>query len=319
MSIVDKIIELMNQKKITQKQLTDFLGVDKSIFSQWKSGKNQSYMKYTSQIADFLGVQEYYLTSDDLKLNFTLHEFDEDDYVIKCPECGYDYTHFEGIKPVDFANQKSYGIALEFTCEAGHTFYLIIDSYKGNTYAVFTDENCVDYTPVRIESESSPVSLQQIWQAENITKYRTLDEYGKKAVDDLLNTEYERCTYVEEEETITLPFSLLKASAGLGDYLFDENFEEIEVKDTPLANQADFVIEVDGDSMLPRFKNGDKVFVKGQQNIDIGDIGIFIIDSCGYIKQAGDGELISLNPKYPNVELHEYSDVRCIGKVIGKV
>lgn len=157
------------------------------------------------------------------------------------------------------------------------------------------------------------------YETQHIKKYRTLDEYGKKAVDDLLDTEYERCTYVEEEDTITLPFSLLKASAGLGDYLFDENFEEIEVEGTTLANQADFVIEVDGDSMLPKFENGDKVFVKGQQNIDFGDIGIFIIDGCGYIKQVGEGELISLNPDYPNVELHDYNDIKCIGKVIGKV
>ena len=152
-----------------------------------------------------------------------------------------------------------------------------------------------------------------------IKKYRELDTHGKKIVDLVLDEEYERCTYVEEEDTITLPFSLLKASAGLGDYLFDENFEEIEVEDTTLANQADFVIEVDGDSMLPKFENGDKVFVKGQQNIDVGDFGIFIIDGCGYIKQVGNGELISLNSEYPNIELHDYNDVKCIGKVIGKV
>ena len=30
-------------------------------------------------------------------------------------------------------------------------------------------------------------------EKETIKKYRTLDEYGKKAVDDLLDTEYERC------------------------------------------------------------------------------------------------------------------------------
>lgn len=61
MSIIDKICDLMNYKKITQKQLTDYLGLDKSTFSQWKSGKNQSYLKYISQIADFLNVPEYYL------------------------------------------------------------------------------------------------------------------------------------------------------------------------------------------------------------------------------------------------------------------
>ena len=93
MSIIDKICDLMNYKKITQKQLTDYLGLDKSTFSQWKSGKNQSYLKYISQIADFLNVPEYYLKSEDLKLNFIPHELD-DEYIIECPVCGYDCTDY---------------------------------------------------------------------------------------------------------------------------------------------------------------------------------------------------------------------------------
>lgn len=153
----------------------------------------------------------------------------------------------------------------------------------------------------------------------HIKKYRTLDEYGKRAVDDLLNTEYERCTYVEKAKTIVLPFSLLKASAGLGDYLFDENFETIEVEDTPSARKATFVIQVDGDSMLPDFENGDKVFVKGQQDIDVGEIGIFIVDGNGYIKKKGKNQLISINPDYPDIYPNEHSYTKCVGKVIGKV
>ncbi|MCM1227893.1 MAG: hypothetical protein NC320_10825 [Clostridium sp.] len=37
----------------------------------------------------------------------------------------------------------------------------------------------------------------------------------------------------------------------------------------------------------------------------------------GYIKKLGAGELISLNPEYDNIHLHEYDDVRCRGEVIG--
>ena len=159
-------------------------------------------------------------------------------------------------------------------------------------------------------------------EIENIKKYRKLDDFGTKAVDDLLNNEYARCTAIEEPsecETIELPFSKLRASAGLGDYLFDENFEKIEVARTYESEQATFAIEVDGDSMEPEFSNGDIVLVKGTQCVEVGDIGIFIIDGEGYIKECGENELVSLNPDYPNIKPSEFADFRTVGKVLGKV
>lgn len=56
MSTIDKIIEFLNLKGLTQKELTDYLDIDKSTFSQWKNGKSQSFNKYISRIAEFLGV-----------------------------------------------------------------------------------------------------------------------------------------------------------------------------------------------------------------------------------------------------------------------
>lgn len=56
MSTIDKIFELLTAKGYQQKDLTDHLGIDKGVASQWKSGKSQSYNKYIAQIAAFLGV-----------------------------------------------------------------------------------------------------------------------------------------------------------------------------------------------------------------------------------------------------------------------
>lgn len=53
---LDRIILLMNEKNYNQQILTDYLGVDKSIFSTWKNGKSKSYMKYLPQIASLFGV-----------------------------------------------------------------------------------------------------------------------------------------------------------------------------------------------------------------------------------------------------------------------
>lgn len=56
MSTIDKIIDILATKGLTQKDLTDYLDIDKSTFSQWKNGKSQSFNKYISKIAEFLGV-----------------------------------------------------------------------------------------------------------------------------------------------------------------------------------------------------------------------------------------------------------------------
>lgn len=151
-----------------------------------------------------------------------------------------------------------------------------------------------------------------------IKKYRSLDQFGKKAVDDILNDEYERCLYIEKEPSIKLRCSLLKASAGTGNWLDDEQMGTITVVDTPEARKADIVIEVDGDSMEPEYSSGDKVLVRLQPAVEINEIGIFTLDGNGYIKKFAENRLISLNTEYKDVYPSEYSDFRCIGKVIGK-
>lgn len=53
MSTIDKIINLLEQKNKTQKELMDYLKLEKSVFTTWKNGKSKSYKKYLPQIAVF--------------------------------------------------------------------------------------------------------------------------------------------------------------------------------------------------------------------------------------------------------------------------
>lgn len=156
-------------------------------------------------------------------------------------------------------------------------------------------------------------------EKQHIQKYRTLDGYGKKAVDDLLETEYRRCTEViDEPKVISLPMAELKASAGTGQWLGNDEYTEwVDVLDTPEARKANVVIEVSGESMEPDYHNNDKVLVKLQPTVEKNEIGIFIVDNCGYIKKLGVNELISVNEEYDNIPLNEYNNVTCVGKVIG--
>ena len=156
-------------------------------------------------------------------------------------------------------------------------------------------------------------------EKQHIKKYRSLDHYGQKAVDNLMDIELERCSLVVElPRLITLPMVELKASAGTGQWLGDDEYTtRVDVLDTPEARRANVVIEVSGDSMEPRYHDGDKVLVKLQPTVEQNEIGIFIVDNCGYIKKLGVNELISVNKEYDNIPLNEYNDVTCVGKVVG--
>lgn len=68
MSTLDKIIDLYEKSGRNQKDLTDYLGLEKSTFSAWKSGKSASYKKYIPKIAKFYNVTTDYLLNDDNSL-----------------------------------------------------------------------------------------------------------------------------------------------------------------------------------------------------------------------------------------------------------
>lgn len=119
-------------------------------------------------------------------------------------------------------------------------------------------------------------------------------------------------------KTIIIPFYRTPASAGTGSWLTDDTpVEYTNVPKTEKSSTADFMLEVSGDSMQPKFFDGDRVLVKNSESIYEGEIGVFILNNESYIKKMGKGELISLNPAYNPIKLTEYDDIRCAGKVIG--
>lgn len=122
----------------------------------------------------------------------------------------------------------------------------------------------------------------------------------------------------EEQETIFIEFSTLRVSAGAGEPLIDDSYPDfIEVISSELTEQANFAVKINGDSMLPRFNDGDIVLVRSQPYVNLGEIGIFIIDGNGYIKELADDRLVSINPEYDDIYFREGQDIRCKGLVIG--
>lgn len=156
-----------------------------------------------------------------------------------------------------------------------------------------------------------------------IKKYRVLDSYGADLINTIVDKEYSRVMEQSLQlDEVPAPYLYTKTeyltglSAGTGLFVFDDIPTQVinvpeEYKD------ADFVIGVSGDSMQPTYFNGDKVAVKKCPCIDKGEIGVFMIDGSGYIKELGDGKLISHNKSFDDIELNE--NTVCIGRVLGVI
>ncbi len=69
--------------------------------------------------------------------------------------------------------------------------------------------------------------------------------------------------------------------------------------------------------MKPTYRDNDTLLVEMTDEVEKGDIAIFSVDNICYVIKRGDSELISLNPKSPNVPINETA--RCMGKVIDKL
>ena len=135
-----------------------------------------------------------------------------------------------------------------------------------------------------------------------IEKYRTLDEYGKKAVEAVLNVEAERGAVEAPAEIATKIIPLFPAAAGAGEPVEDV-LDEYEV---PVDSKASFAVRISGDSMEPEFKDGEVVLCR-RVRPEQGDIAVIMVNGFLLVKQfITDGRNIylrSLNRERKDLDL----------------
>lgn len=151
-----------------------------------------------------------------------------------------------------------------------------------------------------------------------------LNREGRKKVIDYVQLLRDTGRYSDrqdEEELRSLPLYSLAVSAGTGQFLDGEDYEMVEVgREVPEG--ANFGVRVAGDSMEPKFHDGQVIWVRQQRSLMTGEIGIFLYDGSAYLKQlAVRGEALalhSLNPKYDDIVISPELPLRVLGKVISK-
>lgn len=73
MDVLTRVLSRMKTMKMSQKNLCEEIQINQHVFTDWKAGKSESYMKYLPQIASVLGVSVDYLLGTESRDMFPTH------------------------------------------------------------------------------------------------------------------------------------------------------------------------------------------------------------------------------------------------------
>lgn len=167
-----------------------------------------------------------------------------------------------------------------------------------------------------------------------------LNPQGMKKLQDYREDLVASGRYIPEQELqkprlVEMPVSILPASAGTGAFLEEEHFEKMSFPADSVPNQADFGVFVSGDSMEPRYHDGQILWIQQCVRLSPGEVGLFLYDGNGYIKLYDEQSpqedspfldtqgvlhpqpvLISCNEAYPPIFVSPQLSFQIVGRVI---
>ncbi len=120
-----------------------------------------------------------------------------------------------------------------------------------------------------------------------------------------------------------MPHYTTPSAAGFNVTLDGTDFEMMLTDDT-VPEDADYTVDIQGNSMDPYIHDGEMVFVKKDSDLAVGDIGIFCVDGAMYCKQYyldKDNNLIlvSANPDLRHTNIFVLADSGISVMTCGKV
>lgn len=283
----DIYLSLCNKIRKKPSAVAAELGINKSNVSNWKSSGYTPRGETLQKIADYFHVSTDVLLSSERLSNVSLQPDTPDETVHKTISQIEENAKVLGVDPYSIMNFDTASIAMFMDTDA-------------------------------------PSSSEM----EMIIKYRSLDPYGQKTEDVVLETECQRCeedfsklqAELNEQDSTSeiIYFSIPEfdspMSAGTGEDAGQEYPDNLRlIKEPPPG--ASYVARIKGDSMEPTYLDGDRVFVAAWEDVYPGQVGVFLMDGKQWIKELGDGELISHNEAYEPRPMTE--DIRCQGRVLG--
>ena len=202
----------------------------------------------------------------------------------------------------------------------------ILDEYRFSNKIKNQSQAILSLLEKGLDSMENKAALSVTDEATKLAKdYDSLDPHGQRMVrlvadEELRRRELETKAQqdsqgAEAEDTMVYVTQYYRRpmSAGTGQEAGDDAPESLHLKKEPPPGTS-YVAPISGDSMEPTYHDGDHLFIHYQEEIYPGQIGVFFMDGQQWIKELGDGILISHNPAYAPRPITE--DIRCQGRIL---
>lgn len=301
-SMGDRIKVLRKDRGLTQKMLADATGLSFAAIKSYENNLRQPNSKAMAALEKFFDVSGMYLRGEVDDPRTASWEDSETNQAIKDTMA---ILFNEVLKQAQSLDDKGRKFLFDILVELRHVLNtpnqerdITLDLLQ------YTFTICTRYMDICSRSHQSNYD-----ERSRLKKIRctSAEEFEKKL---------EKIDGCSKPRIRLLPkqVSEQSASAGTGTYLGVDSFYTIYVEDNKETQRMMFAVPVSGNSMEPSFYDGDLLMV-ADEPVEQGDIGIFVLDGEGYVKQLGHNELISLNPEYEPIPLDE--SIRVSGRVIG--
>lgn len=163
-----------------------------------------------------------------------------------------------------------------------------------------------------------------------LSKYEKLNTENKKKVVDYADNKLKdqkrqqnKIHPINENDNTYYVDVLGSVSAGTGEWLTDEQHEEVMVNNEPPAH--DFALRVNGDSMTPTFSDGQIIYVNkiyDTEEVRNNQFVIAELNGNSYVKKVvfsnnrENCQLISLNKEYKPINVTKDDEFKIVGLVV---
>lgn len=284
MDYIDRIKKLKSQKKITNERLSELTGIPLGTLSKILAGISDS-----PKLANIIAISEALGCSLDYLVNGTPDN--DNNFKLTSDEMAF----VEKFRSLD-------------ACGKDIALYVVDREYAR-----------ISCAPETAAQESRSESASRVKRSASAVQHGS---FGAPIVNPsaaALKVPVGFASSAPANRRRTVMLYNLPVSAGVGVYLDDTAAEKINIPDNDKTCTADFALRISGNSMEPKYHEGDLLLVENCESVDVGELGIFVLDGNGYFKKYGGDRLISLNPDYGDILLKDYSEVTCCGRVIGKL
>lgn len=183
-----------------------------------------------------------------------------------------------------------------FSSPKADILYKMFDVLKCDANYLFQDE-----MKTLSETKKSPALSSEAMNIAHV--FDTLDKHGRKVVKAVADAEAERIAEAAPapaEITRTIRHYRYRPAAGVDGFMEGADYDDIP-RSPDVPKNADYCLTVSGDSMEPYIRDGQKIYVERDAQLDDFDVGVFGVNGAVVVKQycpglSGQVYLLSANP-----------------------